>query len=194
MVIGIAGPSASGKTTIAKMLEEELQAVRLRYSDILAEIAKERKLDVTDKSVLQNLYLSEREKRGENWLSEEMAEKAAGVSGKHLVIEGNRRKVDYETLCRIAAARGDTVKLLFIDARPEIRFARFNKYPDEHGYQKVTLEEFINLENNEAEAEIPYFKEIAEREGIYIDTSDCDVEESKKLVREALSIPVSNKN
>lgn len=188
MVIGIAGPSASGKTTIAKMLEEEHNAVRLRYSDILAEIAKERELDITDKSVLQNLYLSEREKKGENWLAEAMAEKAAGVSGEHLVIEGNRRKVDYETLCRIAAARGDSVKLIFIDARPEIRFARFNKYPDEHGYQKVTLEEFVKLEQNEAEAEIPYFKDIAKREGIYIDTSDCDVEESKQKIREALGL------
>jgi len=68
MVIGIAGPTASGKTTVARMLEEHHGALRMRYSAILAEIARQRGLDPDDKATLQQLYLEGRkEKARTSW-------------------------------------------------------------------------------------------------------------------------------
>lgn len=176
MVIGIAGPTAGGKTTVAKMLEEKYDAVRLRYSNILSEIARERGLDPEDKATLQNLFLSERTTRGENFLTKEMEERVLKLDNKFIVIEGNRRLVDVETLKRIADSRKDSLLLLFIDASPAARFQRYNSRLQEHGEPEITESAFNTLEQNGAEDEIDDLKLIFEKEGLVINTDDQNAE------------------
>ena len=188
MVIGIAGPSASGKTTIAKLLEERHGAERMRYSEILAELAKERGEDPNDKKVLQDLFVSVRQERGENWLTDLIMEFVQDVKAPHLVIEGNRRKVDIDTLRKVAALRNEPLKFVFIDASPDTRFLRYNLDPKAHGYEPVTREEFEALEKAPTEDEIGYLRDFAKAEGIYINTDNCDVEDTFKMVEEALGL------
>ena len=71
MIIGIAGPTAGGKTTIARLLEERNNAFRTRYSDILIRIANQKGLP-HDKATLQNLSIAERIEKGEDFLAKEM--------------------------------------------------------------------------------------------------------------------------
>ncbi len=186
MLIGIAGPTGGGKTTIAKMLERDFAAVRMRYSEVLAEIAKERGLDPNDKATLQELYLKERETRGENWLAEEIAARASETKTAVLVIEGNRRRVDIENLCRIAASRGEIMKLIFVDASPDVRFERYNKRLVSEGNQPVTRAEFDKLENNAAEDEIHFLRDTAKETGVYINTDHSNIEEAENIVKKAL--------
>lgn len=176
MIIGIAGPTASGKTTVARMLEEKYGAVRTRYSSILSEMATERGLDPEDKATLQGLFLTERETRGEDFLTKEMEERVRRLDNDFIVIEGNRRLVDLKTLKRITEVRNDSLILLFIDASRETRFDRYNERLVTQGEELISFEAFTALEANDAEDEIDDLKTIFEKEGLIINTDNQNAE------------------
>lgn len=186
MIIGIAGPTAGGKTTIAKMLGEKLGAYRTRYSDVLAEIAREQGLDADDKATLQNIFLTERKTRGEDFVAKEMEKRVQKIENPLIVIEGNRRLVDISTLKRIAEARKDTLLLLFADAAPEVRFARYNRRLEEAGDAPISKEAFAKLEANDAEDEVDDLREIFKKEGTIIDSTLSHPEEIFELVKKLL--------
>lgn len=188
MLIGIAGPTASGKSTVTKMLVAEYEAAYMRYSSVLSSIAIERGLDPKDKATLQDLYITLREERGEDWLAKEILNRAKASETENLVIEGNRRKVDLETLRKVAEDRQEKLVLIFIDASPDTRFSRYNQNPDAHGYNIVTRSEFDELEANPAEDEIDFFRQYAQTDGIYINTDNNNIEEVNELVRTKLNI------
>lgn len=171
MIIGIAGPTASGKTTIAHMLAETTNAFRIKYSDMLSVLAFERGLDPEDKSTLQNLFLSERETRGEDFLTKELEAKVLAVDSPNIIIEGNRRLVDIEMLRRVAAQKRDRLLLLFIDADIDVRFSRYNERLQKHGEAPVSYEDFLELERNGAEDQLDDLKAIFAQEGIVINAN-----------------------
>jgi cytidylate kinase len=188
MLIGIAGPTASGKTTVTEIFTNEYDAAYMRYSQILSDIASERDLDSSDKATLQNLYVSLRDERGENWLAQEIAERAKTLASEHLVIEGNRRKVDLDTLQEVAKARNEKLVFIFVDASPDTRFTRYNLRLEKQGKPPITRDTFTTLEQNPAEDEVNDLREYAKAHGIYIDTDEQNIEEVKKLVRSKLNI------
>lgn len=185
MIIGIAGPTASGKTTVAKMLEEHKEAYRIRYSDILAEIARERDLP-TDKATLQNLYLTEREGRGEDFLAKEMEVRVSLLPNPTVVIEGNRRLVDIPVLKQIALNRGEELLLLYIEAPKEVRFARYNSRLQSQGEEPISAEAFEKLETNGAEDELDELRTIFSQEGTVIDASAHTPEEIFEIIETLL--------
>jgi len=187
MLFGIAGPTASGKTTVTEHIVSIYQVEHMRYSQILSEIAVERGLDPTDKATLQHLYVSLREERGEAWLSEVIAERAKAGSAEHLVIEGNRRQVDLETLAAVAQARNEDWVLIFIDASPDTRFMRYNERLVRHGKPSITRVEFDILEQNPAEDEVDDLRQYAKKQGIYINTDQHSINDVKVLVDTLLS-------
>lgn len=186
MIIGIAGPTASGKSTIAKLLEEKRGAFRIRYSMILSEIARERGEDPDDKATLQHIYLSQREIHGEDFLSKELERRVIENKSPLIVIEGNRRIVDITTLEDIAKRRKDNLMFLFIDAPIDVRFERYNNRLREHGEDPIPHEAFIELENNSAEDEIVALRDFFKKEGLLVDASILSPEEIFKLVDEHL--------
>lgn len=185
MIIGIAGPTAGGKTTIAKLLEERSGAFRTRYSDILIGIANERGLP-HDKPTLQNLYLSEREKKGEEFLAKAMEEKVIELPYATIVIEGNRRLADIEMLKRIAKHKKEKLLLLFIDAPTEVRFARYNHRLIANGEQVISRDAFTTLESNGAEDELDDLRTLFTQEGTVIDASTNTPDEIFEIVKELL--------
>jgi len=188
MVIGIAGPTASGKTSVAKMLAHTYGAQCIRYSSILSEMAREHFLDPTDKATLQNLYLDERTRRGEDFLAKELRTRVAGMDAPHIVVEGNRRLVDVEALRNIAADRAEPLVLLFIDASVEARFQRYNERRISLGAPPITFDEFMELEQNTAEDEVQDLRTIFRDEGIYIDTDSLTESETAEQVARALGL------
>jgi cytidylate kinase len=186
MIIGIAGPTASGKTTIAHMLGEKLNAFRIKYSDLLSMLAHERNLDPEDKATLQNLFLSERETRGEDFLTKEMEKKVLSIDDKNIIIEGNRRLVDVETLKRIAARKNDRLLCIFIDASVETRFVRYNSRLQKHGEQSISFDDFMELERKGSEDEINDLREIFREDGVVIDANTSSPEEIFEHVLELL--------
>jgi len=188
MIIGIAGPTASGKTTVAHMLAETTNAFRIKYSDILSTIAFERGLDAEDKSTLQNLYLSERETHGEDFLSKALEEKVLSTDSPNIIIEGNRRLVDIDMLRRIADAKRDRLLLLYIDASVEVRFGRYNNRMEKHGEQPISFDEFMKLEQNGAEDQLNDLKAIFQNEGLVINASTSTPQEVFDEVSQYLQV------
>ncbi len=186
MIIGIAGPTASGKTTAAKLLEKERFAIRIRYSQILSEMAKERGLDPEDKATLQQLFVEERAQRGESFLADELINRVVLLRPELLVVEGNRRLVDIEGLKKLSASRNEPLKIIFIDAPQESRRLRYNHRMKDRGEEEVSEEAFKELENNPAEDELGQVREIAKQEGLYIDTENISVDETMKLIYQAI--------
>lgn len=172
MIIGIAGPTASGKTTIAHMLAEKLDAFRIKYSDILSTLAFERGLDPEDKSTLQNLFLSEREVHGEDFLTKALEEKVMGIQSANIIIEGNRRLVDITMLKRVAEQKQDRLLLLFVEASLQTRFDRYNQRLQKHGELPIDYEAFLKLEQNGAEDELGKLREIFQHEGLVVNAND----------------------
>lgn len=170
--------------------------MRLRYSSILSEMALERGLDPNDKATLQGLFLNERETRGEDFLTKEMEERVGQLDKDFIVIEGNRRLVDIDTLRRITKAHEDSLILLFIDASRETRFDRYNHRLITQNEEPISFEAFTALEANDAENEIDDLKTIFEKEGLVISTDNQNAEavfeEIKKLIEAEKLTTVSN--
>ncbi len=186
MLFGIAGPTASGKTTVTEVLTGEYGAAYMRYSEILADIATKHRLDATDKTTLQNLFVTLREERGEDWLAKEIAARAKALAAPHLVIEGNRRKVDLKTLTDVANARGEKLMFIFIDASPDTRFIRYNGRLERQGKTPITREAFTVLEQNPAEDEVDVLRKYSQTNGVCIDTDTYNIEETKVLLENML--------
>jgi dephospho-CoA kinase len=183
----MAGRTASGKTTIARLLEKRKGAQRIKYSDLLIDLARERGLDHTQKAVLQELYLTERAQRGESFLSKEMEHRVSALTAPLIVIEGNRRLVDIDTLRVIAQNRNDTLLMLYVDASVSVRFTRYNAREVALGKRATSMEDFMKLEENEAERELPQIMEICEKEGLVLDANTKTPEEIFDKISAALA-------
>jgi dephospho-CoA kinase len=169
-LIGIAGPTASGKTSAAAFIEAKYWAVRFRYSQIISKFAAERGLP-HDKATLQNLSTELRGTHGEDFLTKHMEHRVEESPEKVVVIEGNRRMGDMYTLSRLSEKTGRTLTLLYIDASQEVRFERINTRLAKEGNTKLSLEAFTRLENDECEEELPLVCEYIKKHGLIISNS-----------------------
>jgi len=182
MIIGIAGPSASGKTTVAHLLEKKYSGVRMRYSAILSDLARGRGLDPEDKGTLQNLYLTERQSRGEDFLAEEMKSRVSLLHPSLLVIEGNRRLADVKMLKALAKERKEELLIIFVDAASEIRLKRYNERMEKQAAKAISAKDFTELEASDAEDEIAQLGEIAKKEGLYIHTDNLSESDTMRII------------
>lgn len=151
-LIGIAGATASGKTTIAKGLIQHFKADTNRFSKILADVATDAGLS-TEKESLQKLSTALRFHLGEEVLAHGMCEWVKRSTAETIVVEGLRRKTDIELLSKVAAATSREWLFLFIDVPFETRFERFKSREG-----TATLEEFKALDEQECEQELPLIK------------------------------------
>lgn len=193
MIIGIAGPTASGKTTIAQMLTKRFGAYCTRYSLILAEIAKQQGLP-TDKATLQKIYADERKIRGDDFLSRMLEKIIAGVNTDLIVIEGNRKISDITLLERLndleklRELKKTDLRLLFVDASVEVRFRRYYKRQAGIGEKPVSFRAFLDLENHVCEDEIIMLRDIISKKGHVLKTDDLSIEEMLRQAVELLGV------
>lgn len=181
MIIGIAGPTASGKTTAAKLLAEKLGAYRAKYSDVLIDIAKVRRLSV-DKASLQALSNELRAAHGNDYLGKELWKRLITIPNTHLVIEGNRLMDDMKFLSWLAKEEGKRLVLFYIDAETDERFARINPRLISEGAPPLSREEFDALERDPCEAELPRVREYIQKHGTVIDTTRMSQDEVETMV------------
>lgn len=188
IIIGIAGPSASGKTTMAKQLAGPLHAHRAKYSDVLISIAKRRKLPV-DKASLQALSNELRRMHGNDYLGQELWKSLQTISSANLIIEGNRLMDDMKFLSWIAKEEGKELVLIYIDADPASRWSWMNKRLHAEGKKAVLRAQFDILEQDPCEAELPQVREYIREHGTVIDTTYLSEEQVMTLVFALLSLP-----
>lgn len=154
-LIGIAGATASGKTTLARGLITHFSAHTKRFSEILSLIATEVGLP-SDKESLQKLSTTLRGHLGEDVLAHGMSTWVEKSTAETIVVEGLRRKTDIRLLSQAAQKSGRAWIFIFVDAPFPVRFSRFN------GREGTISEEaFKALDEQECEAELPLIKKDA---------------------------------
>lgn len=187
ILVVIAGPTASGKTTVSQYLEEKYGAHRARYSAILADMATKVGVDHSKKS-LQRLSTRLRKECGEPYLTTLMGETLTKVSNSLIVIEGNRRMVDMQFAETFAQKTNRRCVYIYVDAHPGARHVRMNLRLLNYDESSVTQEEFDVLENDECEEELPFVRAYIEKHGFIIDNSKRSLEELRKSIDQALVI------
>jgi cytidylate kinase len=181
IIIGIAGPTASGKTTAAKILAKKLGAYRAKYSDVLIDIAKVRRLS-TDKASLQALSNALRAEHGNDYLGKELWKRLITIPNTNLVIEGNRLMDDMKFLTWHAREEGKQLVLLYIDAETDARFTRINPRLKSEGAPPLSREAFDALERDPCEKELSQVREYIRKHGTVIDTTHMTQDEVETMV------------
>jgi dephospho-CoA kinase len=171
-LIGIAGPTASGKTTAATHIAKICEGIRAKYSDVLVEEAQIRSLAL-DKASLQALSITLRQEYGNSYLANRLQEKLSNVDADVLIIEGNRLMDDMYFLEKFAIDTHRTLSLLYIDADASTRFARTNARSREVDTRSLTRAEFDTLEADQCEAELPEVKHyiVSHPQGTVVDST-----------------------
>ncbi len=149
LVIGISGPVAAGKTTVAQMLASQ-GFEYCRFSQILAD-----KLmsdgQSQNRQALQDLGSSLHDSLfGQRWLQNELANRVK--SKKKIVIDGLRHPEDHAFLTE---RWGIPVVHLRIDATMKVRKSRFLKR------ESAEPAEFLRAEQHAAEANVSRLKKLA---------------------------------
>lgn len=181
ILVGIAGPTAGGKTQAAQTICDARAAYCNRYSSILAEIARKKGLSA-DKSTLQKLSTILRKEKGENHLTKKMRRKLLATTQRTRVVEGNRRLADMEFLVSFAEEHDAELVLIYVDASPKTRLTRLNERQEKLGQTPTTREEFEALESDECENELPKIRSLVQKQGHIIENNTATVEELKKHI------------
>lgn len=175
-IVGIAGPTAGGKTTVAKLLAESLRAYRTKYSDVLISLAEGKKLPI-DKASLQALSNELREVHGNDYLGRELWKKLENIPNVNLVIDGNRLMDDMKFLSWLAEEEGKRLVLLYIDADVEVRFTRINGRLKNDRSSLLSRDAFDILERDPCENELPQVRDYIQAHGTVIDTTHLSEDE-----------------
>lgn len=149
IIIGFAGQSGAGKTTIAKYLSYKYGFGYFRYSKIIQE-----KYHVSTKQELQKIGEQISQNSTEQIsLSKMMLDKMK--PSRSYVIDGLRHMEDYETL---KGELKDSFHLIYIDCSFANRFKRYRK--QYHG--EISREQFQTFDNHPAEKDIVMLRWMAD--------------------------------
>jgi dephospho-CoA kinase len=140
-ILGVMGPIASGKDTLAEHLKKKYSFKQIGFGDILRAQAKKRKIAPLRKN-LRVLQKQLREKYGDCYLENRAEE---------IILKSKHRKFILSGL-RIASESAEAkkqmgTKIILVDADPFIRFERAKKR-NRHGDAK-TFERFKKEEKKE---------------------------------------------
>jgi len=166
IIIGLTGEMASGKSTVAKYLQEKYGAVGYRFSNILRDALTRIHKD-NSRENLQIMSTMLRKTYGEDVLAKAMAGDAQKDKNDIVVVDGVRRLGDIEHLKKLSG-----FKLVYMEAdikKCHERISVRNENIDDKG---KTFEEFKKDRGREAEQQITELKEFAD---IVVDNND-DIE------------------
>jgi dephospho-CoA kinase len=151
LVIGVAGRIGSGKTEVARYLEQECGFQYLRYSLVLAEWCK---THPDAKAQLQQVGWNVMSGEGQRELNRRLIGQIQ--HGRDCVVDGLRHPIDFESLKNGFASR---FFLIYIDTPAEIRFQRlrerYKSYADFVAADSHPVESNIELIVSLASAVLP---------------------------------------
>lgn len=147
IVIGLAGETASGKTTTAGYLQFKYGFGSLRYSNVIAEL-----YGTDDKKELQRIGAkiscdADKQRELSRCLIAKMD--ASWNGGRSFVVDGLRHMEDYEELSK---RFGKHFVLIYINCRYGVRCARYIK-----AHKGITEYEFSQINRHPSEKDIPSF-------------------------------------
>ncbi len=156
IIIGLTGEMASGKSTVAKYLQNKYGAVGYRFSNILRDaLSRIHKENIREN--LQTMSTMLRKTYGEDVLAKAMAGDAKNAQNDIVVVDGVRRLGDIEHLKKLPG-----FKLVYMEAdikKCHERIAQREENVDDKG---KTFEEFQKDRAREAERQIKELKKFAD--------------------------------
>jgi dephospho-CoA kinase len=161
-IIGITGPMASGKGTIADYFIKNHGAVSYRFSSSLFDICNILGMN-TDRNNLFRVSKILREEFGDDILAIALASKVAHSSDSLIIVDGIRRPADIYELSKF-----EGFKLIYLDAPIKLRYERMKLRGEKSDDATKTYEDFENDHKLETELLIPGLKSEAD---IVIDNS-----------------------
>jgi dephospho-CoA kinase len=165
-VIGITGPTGSGKTTAARYLYDKYGFEVLSIGDAVREEVLEQGKELTAKN-LDEVATSMVKKKGESYWIKKLIDRISGIKCEVIVVDGIRRKFEVQFL-KTKFDHG--IFLVLIQSLPEVRFKRMKK-SDEPDDPK-TVEEFV--ENEKRKNQIFHKKEL-------LPFIECEIENNGSL-------------
>ncbi|MCU0679027.1 MAG: AAA family ATPase [Planctomycetes bacterium] len=158
IILGLVGPIASGKGTIAAYLEKKYSASAYRFSTIMRDLLIRLHLPLTREN-MQDISTILRQRFGEDLFAKVIAENVLQDNNKIIVVDGIRRLADIKYLARV-----NDFLLVKITADSHLRYQRLIKRTENSGDAQKTYEAFLSDHNREADAEIPLVAQTAPAE------------------------------
>ncbi len=156
IIIGLTGEMASGKSTVAKYLQEKRGAVVYRFSNILRDALSRIHQD-NKRENLQIMSTMLRETYGEDVLARAMAGDAENDTNNVVVVDGVRRLGDIEHLKKLSG-----FKLIYMEAHIEKCHQRISVRGENVDDNGKTFEQFQEDRGREAEQQIVELKAFAD--------------------------------
>lgn len=155
-IIGLVGPTASGKEEVKKYICKKYNAKSYKFSTVLRDILTRIHIPIS-KENMQNLSLDLRTRFGEDILAKVIKEDSKQEDCDFIIIDGVRRVKDIKYFLA-----SPEFKLISIDADMKIRYERMLKRNENEGDDKKSFSQFELECNKEAEKEIPEVMKIAD--------------------------------
>ncbi len=162
IILGFAGPLASGKGTAAKYIVEKYNGGNLRFSTILRDIL-DRVYLPHSRGNMQTLSTWLRETFGQDVMTKTMAIDASNDENEIVAIDGVRRLGDIKSLVQLP-----NFYLVSIDADIKTRFERLAKRGENPDDNTKTFEQFAKENEQESEQQI---KEVQEKANFQINNN-----------------------
>ncbi|MEK7619441.1 MAG: hypothetical protein AAB416_04395 [Patescibacteria group bacterium] len=183
IIVGLAGKMASGKGRIGSYLVEKYDADRIRSSDPLRRV-----LDMfgvpQSRENLSSLSTFLRTTYGENTLAKSMARLLSESPKRISIFDGMRRRIDVSHFRQF-----DNFYLIYVDAKPEVRYDRTVTRNENVGDADLTREQFDARDILEPEQEVEQLKDYAdfvvENNLNSVEHLDTQVEEILKKILKA---------
>jgi dephospho-CoA kinase len=148
LIIGIVGERLAGKDSVAQYLVQKHNAYHIKYSAVMDEVLDILDLPKTRRNEM-DISNSLRQTFHQNVWWDAIKKKILASAAPIVVINGNRFKDEYE------AVRGLGAKMLYVTAPHETLFERFVKRQEKPDDNKMNLQQFMNLDNEPTEKQIP---------------------------------------
>lgn len=176
IVLGLTGPLAAGKGTVANYLKEKHHAAIYAFSTPLRDVLDRIYLEQT-RSNMQNLSLDLRNRFGDDLLASIIAKDVANDKNDIIVVDGVRRLPDIKYLRQLPV-----FYLINVDTGQKTRWGRMTQRKQNPDDTKKTFEQFQQDEQAEAEQHIA---EVAKTADFTINNNGS-IEESNKKIEEIL--------
>lgn len=148
LIIGLAGPIASGKTTCVDYIKTQYSASSYRFSHLLRDILERAHLP-QDRDHLVRISEIMRAEFGEDLLAKAMAKDVQKDDSPIVVVDGVRRLADIEYLKQLPG-----FVLVEVTAEAETRYQRLTQRTEKSDDASKTFEQFLADEERSTEQSI----------------------------------------
>ncbi|MBI4272252.1 AAA family ATPase [Candidatus Uhrbacteria bacterium] len=176
VLIGITGRLASGKGRMTSEILKRYDADYVKFSDSLRHVLDAYSIPQSRDNI-DSLSTFLRKTYGEDVLARAVEKKALISNREIVIIDGVRRKVDFE---RLGMHRHFV--LVYIDVKPEIRYARSKSRNENVGDADLTYEEFLSRDSGEPQQQIESLKSVAH----YVIENNSSIEEFDRQIDDVL--------